>query len=64
MSVYKLFWILFKEILRGKGNSSVFFDTEARTYEYHLALVGYAGCSDMYGDGTRIDFILNEATHL
>lgn len=42
MNCYKLFWLCLKTIIRGKGSCQVLFDTEARTYNYHMARVGSA----------------------
>lgn len=52
MSACKLFWILFKAIVRGHGNAPVYFDTDARKFEYHMAKVGSAYCQDTHiGEG-------------
>jgi hypothetical protein len=59
MTTYRLFWILLKAICRGYGQSPVYFDTEARKFEYHMAKVGRAYCEDsQIGDGFWI--ILHE----
>lgn len=44
MNGYKLFWLALKSILRGHGKAPVFFDTEARQYDYHMAHVARGYC--------------------
>lgn len=57
MSVYRLTWACINAILQGYGKQLVFFDTEARTYEYHLALVGSAHIEPCMFD----NFVLGES---
>lgn len=52
MTPLKLLWICFKACLRGHWNVPVYFDTEARKFDYHLAKVGSAYCEY---DGWRGD---------
>lgn len=55
MNAYKLWWVITKAILTGHGRALVWFDTEARTYDYHMALVGSAYCEDpQLGEGHEI----------
>lgn len=42
MSAYKLFWMLLKAILCGRGSAPIYFDTEAREFNYHMARIGSA----------------------
>lgn len=49
MNVYKLCWVLLKAIARGHGTAPLFFDTEGRKFDYHLAYVGSAYCKKLYG---------------
>lgn len=52
MTAYKLWWVLLKAIFCGHGKAPVYFDTEARTFDYHMAKVSAAYCHDpQIGDG-------------
>jgi len=42
MNVKELYCILDKAIEAGYGHAEVLFDTEARTFGYHMAVVGAA----------------------
>lgn len=44
VSAYKLFWVLLKAIIRGHGKAPVYFDAEARKFDYHMACIGSAYC--------------------
>lgn len=47
MTCRDLCHILLKAIEDGHGDAPVYFDTEARTFSYHMAKVGRAYCEDM-----------------
>lgn len=52
MTAYKLCWFLLKAIFKGHGKSPVYFDTDAREFDYHMATVGSAYLEDMQvGEG-------------
>lgn len=56
MTVNELFRVLELAIHDGHGDAQVYFDTEARTYNYHLANIGSAYCQEQYdgADGTAV----------
>lgn len=60
MNVYQLFWFALKAILRGRGSAPVWFDTEARTYEYHYARVSSINYIGGPGSGEEIGVSLYE----
>lgn len=56
MNAYKLLWVLFRAVCRGHGKAPIFFDTEARTFDYHMAKVGIAYCErNWIDDGFQIN---------
>jgi hypothetical protein len=52
MTVNDLFKILELAVHDGRGDAPVYFDTDARNFEHHMAKVGSAYCQDVFGDGT------------
>lgn len=60
MKLRQLFWICLVGMIRGKWNAAIYFDTEARTYGYHLARVGRAYLQDLVGDGSELAVMLHE----
>lgn len=51
MTVQELFNFLEQAIDDGKGDSPIYFDTEARTFNYHLAKISRAYCLDESREG-------------
>ena len=55
MTVKELFRILELAIHDGHEDAPIYFDTEARKYEYHMAKVGRAYCQeDIFEYGTSV----------
>lgn len=44
MTAFKLWRILLKAIFLGHGSAPIYFDTEARKFNYHMAKIGSAYC--------------------
>lgn len=51
MTAQELFDFLEQVVHDGKGDLPVYFDTEAREFNYHLAKIGSAYCLDKYREG-------------
>jgi hypothetical protein len=60
MTAKELFDILEQAIHDGHGNAPVYFDTEGRTYNYHMAKVGSAYCQECFGPDTEVWITLHE----
>lgn len=50
MTVYNLAIKCLWMILKGRGKSPIFFDTEGRTFDYHLAHIASAYCEEADSD--------------
>jgi hypothetical protein len=51
MTAQELFNLLEQAIRDGHGNAPIYFDTEAKVWDYHMAKVGKAYCEDFGGQG-------------
>lgn len=41
----------------GKGSLPIYFDTEARTFNYHMAKIGGASYDPEYGEAVGFEFV-------